>query len=111
MKKLILIFSLILTCQILTNAQEYFEGMYVSDLVYRGYNLPSWDGSTLTKTEIDTTAITLLVTACQECPAHAMKGYIYQSYNNSGYLDEYKKELPKSYIVWDYRERKLTPKK
>jgi hypothetical protein len=102
MKKLILIFSLILTCQFLTNAQEY---------TWSGFS--EWDnqGDTIVHVAPDTTAITLLVTACQDCPAHAMKGYIYQSYNNSGYLDEYKKELPKSYIVWDYRNRKLTPKK
>lgn len=56
----------------------------------------------------DTTAILMLVTDCDNCPAHAEKGYLVD-YPVRIYLDEYKNPLKSNVNIWEwkFREEKI----
>lgn len=127
MKKLILIFSLFLTCQFLTGQMTdnvdpwYTDNDTFGDDTVNVY-LTDWDSdnahviyvdttnhlATRIFVKSDTTAILMLVTDCDNCPAHAEKGYLVD-YPVRIYLDEYKNPLKSNVNIWqwEFREEKI----
>lgn len=121
MKKLILIFTVILTCQFLTgqmtdNVDPWFtdNDTFGSETDTVNVYVTNWD-----MPNNDTIPVILLISACIECPTYTTRGYCIigtklelgpeefmyeQEYKT--YLDEFKQEFPERVTVWDYKEYK-----